>query len=279
MTAAVVEVVHAYAALWAERDPHKRETLLVRCLAEDAEIVGPRHRLRGRRAIAEDVVRFQREQPGSSAVCASGIDAHSGWARFAVRVVAPDGAVTAEGLDLAEFGADGRIVRVITFWGPLPAPAQPAVRPAAEFEHAGVAYELHDDTLPAEPVRIVDTGLGDANERAAPVRDVRRLACFARAPDGTVVGGAVGRTWGECCHLQQLWVDAACRHRGIGTQLMRRFEERAAARGCRTFYLDTFSFQAPELYRRLGYRSALELRGFAPDIVCHTMLRQTGPSG
>lgn len=273
------EVVRAYEALWAEHDPQRREALSTRCLAENAEIIAPRHHLRGRRAIAEDVARFQREQPGSKAVCASGIDAHNGWARFAVKVVAPDGAVTAEGLDIAEFGADGRIARVITFWGPLPPGAQAATPAMAGFDAAGVAYELHDDDIPAEPARIVDAGLGDANERAAPIRDVRKLACFARAPDGSVFGGAVGRTWGECCHLQQLWVDASRRQGGVGTQLVRRFEERAAARGCRTFYLDTFSFQAPEFYRRLGYRPVLELRGFAPGIACYTMLRQANPSG
>ena len=139
---------------------------------------------------------------------------------------------------------------------------------------AAPRFELHDE-VPADLAGIVDAGLGDANEQLEPrINHVRRLACFARAADGTVIGGAVGRTWGECCELQQLWVDAGQRKHGIGTQLVRRFEERASARGCRTFYLDTFNFQAPDFYRKLGYSPALEIRGYAPDIVRYTMLRK-----
>jgi ribosomal protein S18 acetylase RimI-like enzyme len=100
------------------------------------------------------------------------------------------------------------------------------------------------------------------------------LACFARLPCGAVVGGAVGRTWGECCELQQLWVDEARRRQGIGADLVRAFEARASARGCRTFYLHTFSFQAPKLYRSLGYEVAVALEGFAPGIVKYLMVRR-----
>ena len=42
--------------------------------------------------------------------------------------------------------------------------------------------------------------------------------CHAsRARGGRVVGGAVGRWWGQCCELQQLWVEVSYRYRGIGT--------------------------------------------------------------
>lgn len=54
-------------------------------------------------------------------------------------------------------------------------------------------------------------------------------------------------------------------------------EARAQARGCSTFYLQTFSFQAPSLYRSLGYEVTLALDGFAPGIVKYTMVRRPGP--
>jgi ribosomal protein S18 acetylase RimI-like enzyme len=134
--------------------------------------------------------------------------------------------------------------------------------------------EAHDG-VPEAPARIVDAGLGMANERAAPLDGVRPLSCFAY-DGGAVVGGAVGRTWGECCELQQLWVDERYRRRGVATRLVRLFEARAAARGCCTFYLETFSFQAPALYRRLGYEAALTIAGFPDGIVKLLMVRQ-GP--
>jgi ribosomal protein S18 acetylase RimI-like enzyme len=140
-----------------------------------------------------------------------------------------------------------------------------------------LSFTLHDELPP--DAALVSAGLGDANLAAAPLHEVRALACLARDAGGAVVGGAVGRTWGACCELQQLWVDPAHRRRGIGARLVREFERHAEARGARTFYLETFSFQAPELYRVLGYRVRLELSGFAPGVVLYVMVRESGDAG
>ena len=138
---------------------------------------------------------------------------------------------------------------------------------------AGLSFEVHD-TLPSDAGDIVDVGLGAANDAAAPLHEVRALSSFARDAAGAVVGGAIGRTWGECCELQQLWVHDAWRRCGVGSRLVRQFEQRAAQRGCRIFYLETFSFQAPALYRSLGYRVVHEHRGFPHGIVKYLMQRE-----
>lgn len=137
-----------------------------------------------------------------------------------------------------------------------------------------LSISVHDE-VPAEEARVVDAALGRSNELAAPLHQVLPLSCFARRPGGEVIGGAVGRTWGTCCELQQLWVDPQHRRQGVATRLIKQFEARAGTRGCRTFYLETFSFQAPCLYRALGYRAAVELSGFAPGISKYLMLRHS----
>jgi GNAT superfamily N-acetyltransferase len=139
---------------------------------------------------------------------------------------------------------------------------------------SSLTYTVHDD-VPAAEGQVVDDGLGSYNESAAPLHEVRPLSCFARGPAGEVIGGAVGRTWGACCELQQLWVEEPSRGRGIGSRLVREFEQRAAARGCSTVYLETFSFQAPARYRSLGYEFKVELHGFAPGVVKYVMVRET----
>jgi GNAT superfamily N-acetyltransferase len=142
-------------------------------------------------------------------------------------------------------------------------------------DDAGWTLTLHEDgEVPAADARIVDAGLGVANEAAAPLHQVRRLASFARACDGTVIGGAIGRTWGSCCELQQLWVEPTWRRQGLGARLVRAFEALAQQRGCRTYYLETFSFQAPRLYEALGYRTQLAIDGFAPGISKFVMVRE-----
>lgn len=139
-----------------------------------------------------------------------------------------------------------------------------------------IAITGHDDVPPSDGA-IVDAGLGGFNDAAAPLHEVRPMACFARTPGGAVIGGAVGRTWGPAAEIQQLWVGDAHRHRGVGTALVRAFEARAAERGCRCCYLETLSFQAPRFYAALGYRVAFELRELPYGIVRFTMLREIGP--
>ena len=129
------------------------------------------------------------------------------------------------------------------------------------------------DGVPADAGAVVDRGLGDFNASAAPTREIKRVSCFARGESGEVIGGAVGRTWGECCELQQLWVAEAHRRQGIGRRLLALFEDHAAKRGCRTFYLETFSFQAPDFYRRAGYHVLGEIRGFPGGMVKYLMAR------
>ncbi|MCB0998351.1 MAG: nuclear transport factor 2 family protein [Acidimicrobiales bacterium] len=59
--------------------------------------------------------------PDHRFVRTSGVDAHHGIARYGWELVAPDGTVAVAGLDVAELAADGRLRRVVGFFGPLPA--------------------------------------------------------------------------------------------------------------------------------------------------------------
>jgi GNAT superfamily N-acetyltransferase len=133
------------------------------------------------------------------------------------------------------------------------------------------------DTLDGRPTReagIVDDGLDAFNHDNAPLHDVAHVTCVARDDDaGGVIGGAVGRTWGECAELMQLWVAQGHRRKGVGATLVRLFEAHAARQGCRTCYLTTYSFQAPRLYSALGYEVAWEVRGFPQGIVKYEMVR------
>jgi N-acetylglutamate synthase-like GNAT family acetyltransferase len=108
----------------------------------------------------------------------------------------------------------------------------------------------------------VDAGLDAFNRSAADFASIKKLACFARALSGAVVAGAVGRYWGEACELQQIWVRDDLRRSGIGTKLVHAFAQHARVHGCKLLYLETFSFQAPDFYRRLGFDVGCELPGF-----------------
>jgi GNAT superfamily N-acetyltransferase len=124
---------------------------------------------------------------------------------------------------------------------------------------------------PDNAVTVVDAGLDAYNLAEATLNDVQSLHVIAQDAGGTVIGGAIGRTWGACCELQQLWVSAELRSTGIGTQLMDAFEQNARSRACRLVYLDTFSFQAPTFYQARGYEEVLRTVGFTGGVIKHTM--------
>ena len=94
-------------------------------------------------------------------------------------------------------------------------------------------------------------------------RDVRTLCVFARAADGTLVGGLSGMTYWQYLEVSYLWVSEEHRRAGYARQLMAAAESEARARGCRQSLVDTFSFQALGFYQRIGYREFGRLHGFA----------------
>jgi hypothetical protein len=52
---------------------------------------------------------------------------------------------------------------------------------------------------------------------------------------------------------------------------MREVEKAAAARGCTRAHLDTFSFQGPQFYERLGYRVFGALTNYPPGYTRYYM--------
>jgi GNAT superfamily N-acetyltransferase len=120
----------------------------------------------------------------------------------------------------------------------------------------------------------VGTGLDDHNLSVAPsLNDVKPLAAAAMDEDGQLIGGAIGRTWGLCCELLELWVAPEARKTGIGSGLLIRFENHARQRGCTSFYLTTLSYQAPDFYKKHGYTAIASISGYPHGIVKHLMLK------
>lgn len=79
--------------------------------------------------------------------------------------------------------------------------------------------------------------------------------------DQVYLGGLLARFATAWVFVELLAVTEAARGKGMGRDLMARMEADAAKSGKSGIWLDTFSFQAPEFYRRLGY----EEFGTIPD--------------
>jgi len=124
-----------------------------------------------------------------------------------------------------------------------------------------VNIEVTDAPRPEDETFVIEQTR--AYNRRFTQRDVRRLCVFARAPDGSIIGGLSGMTYWQYLEVSYLWVDEAHRGAGHATRLMAAAEAEALARGCRRALLDTFSFQALGFYERMGYREFGRLPGFA----------------
>lgn len=81
----------------------------------------------------------------------------------------------------------------------------------------------------------------------------RELSLKVLDPDGSLVAGLSGWTWGTCAAIDMVWVREDRRGEGWGTRLMAIAEEEARTRGCERAAVSSFTFQAPGFYQRLGY--------------------------
>jgi GNAT superfamily N-acetyltransferase len=101
--------------------------------------------------------------------------------------------------------------------------------------------------------------LVEYNSSKAGPNQYRHLAVLLKDGAGGVIGGLWGNTAYDWLTVYLLAVPAVLRGRGIGTEIMRRAETEAAARGCYGVWLDTIEFQARAFYERIGYRCFGEL--------------------
>ena len=87
---------------------------------------------------------------------------------------------------------------------------------------------------------------------------------FVRRGDGAIDAGLIGQCYVGWLFINLLWVHAALRRRGIGSGLIAQAEQHARGFGCHSAWVDTFSFQGPDFYSRLGYREFARL-DYPPD--------------
>ena len=100
---------------------------------------------------------------------------------------------------------------------------------------------------------VIYNGLKAFNLKHFPDEEVGALACYATDENGNFVGGLTGEIFTTSLFVEFFWVDDKKRHSGVGSILMERLEKEAVQLGVTDVYLDTYSFQAPDFYKKLGF--------------------------
>ncbi len=109
---------------------------------------------------------------------------------------------------------------------------------------------------------VIGQGIRDYNTQQAGDDHHQRLCFVLRAPGEEIAGGVIGATYWDWLYIDLMWIQEDLRGRGYGRRLLMLAEEEARKRGAKNAYLDTFSFQAPAFYEKLGYRVFGELPDF-----------------
>lgn len=119
-----------------------------------------------------------------------------------------------------------------------------------------------EETPDEAAMTAIGEGLSKFNEQHVGPDPTSHVWVVARGEDGSVVGGLHGVVCWRWFYVNMLWLDEPARGAGLGSSLLRRAEAAARDRGCLNVYLYTFSFQAPDFYRRHGYEAFGELEDF-----------------
>lgn len=91
-----------------------------------------------------------------------------------------------------------------------------------------------------------------------------------------VVGGLYGKISYRWMFIELLSVPDSLRTQGAGTRLMQAAEDLARQRSCTGIWLDTFSFQAPGFYRKLGFTEFGHIADYPPGHQRHFFQKHLG---
>ncbi|MGZ4764712.1 MAG: nuclear transport factor 2 family protein [Ilumatobacteraceae bacterium] len=115
----ITETIDSHLEAYALADVDRRNALVAANWSVEGELTDPPLGGRGHAEISAlaDVVlthyadhRFERT---------TAVDAHHGFARYGWSLVGPDRTVAVSGTDFVEFDDDGKLLRIIGFFGPL----------------------------------------------------------------------------------------------------------------------------------------------------------------
>lgn len=101
--------------------------------------------------------------------------------------------------------------------------------------------------------------------------DDKDFDIIVRDADGQVQGGLIGSIIWKTFYINFLWLNTDLRGQGMGTELMQRAETKAIAEGCNYLWVKSYSFEAPDFYKKHGFRVICEHTDFPPDHTLYTL--------
>ena len=121
-------------------------------------------------------------------------------------------------------------------------------------------------------------GLLRYNRKTAGPFHYSRVVLTVRGAKGRVLGGLILQSYWKESYVELLWLSEKARRLGYGRRLMLEAERRARRRGSRLLHLNTYSFQAPGFYEKLGFRRFGGMAGSPRGASRHFYVKRLEPT-
>ena len=118
-TTSITENIDMHLEAYALADAARRDELVASAWNADGELVDPPLEGHGRAEISALADVVLTHYAGHRFVRTTAVDAHHGFARYGWDLAGPDGTVAVSGIDVVQFDEDGKLLRVVGFFGPL----------------------------------------------------------------------------------------------------------------------------------------------------------------
>jgi N-acetylglutamate synthase-like GNAT family acetyltransferase len=130
-------------------------------------------------------------------------------------------------------------------------------------------FSLMERELTGAELHLQDVRLREASTaQGNPPRPSQRCS-FVAFEEGNFAGCACGSTNGfsdrHWFYLEELFLEKAYRGQGLGAEILRKLEEKAAALGVESVYTWTAGYEAPGFYKRQGYEVFCETKSWYPS--------------
>lgn len=110
------QLIDQYFAYWNETDPEARMAVVTATFAPEARYIDPLLEASGHQELHAMADAVHAQYPGHRFEQTTALDAHHDQLRYGWRLVAPDGSVTVEGIDIAQL-SNGQLAAVTGFFG------------------------------------------------------------------------------------------------------------------------------------------------------------------
>ena len=88
------------------------------------------------------------------------------------------------------------------------------------------------------------------------------LNLYVEDEKGNLLADLVAETFGNWLEIEYLLVTEELRGQGIGSKLLEQAENEAKKRNCQFAFVNTYQFQAPDFYKRHGYKEVFTLQDY-----------------